>query len=243
MLVAGWRTYHDLTSAGRRTLAQPGSKELVSLVTHRVTAEQEPSIEVLVNGQPVVTVRLKFSADFDVSALLAEITEGRLVAIHTGRCDISATLAVDNIDLASGQTRLELPGAIPVTPGIRLFPRRIIHPALASQADAGRAARATGSASGAEPDSCGVVEPIRNADWRMVEGDRSSVTAGAAGRRVVGGRRSSNPASRGLASCGLACRDTGCRCHSEEGRRLQTMVGTIVPGPWHKKGCGGHAGP
>jgi hypothetical protein len=134
MLVAGWRTYHDLTSAGRRTLAQPGSKELVSLVTHRVTAEQEPSIEVLVNGQPVVTVRLKFSADFDVSALLAEITEGRLVAIHTGRCDISATLAVDNIDLASGQTRLELPGAIPVTPGIRLFPRRIIHPALASQA-------------------------------------------------------------------------------------------------------------
>jgi hypothetical protein len=122
MLIAGWRTYHDLTSAARRTLAQPGSKELVSLVTHRVTAEQQPSIRVLVNGHPVVIVRLKFSVDFDVSALLAEITEGRLVAIHTGRCDITVTLAVDDIDVATGQTRLELPGAIPVTPGIRLLP-------------------------------------------------------------------------------------------------------------------------
>jgi hypothetical protein len=122
MLIAGWRTYHDLTSAARRTVATPGSKELVSLVTHRVTAEQQPSVKVLVNGQPVATVRLKFSADFDVSALLAEITEGRMVAIHTGRCDITATLAVDDIDVATGQTRLELPGAIPVTPGIRLLP-------------------------------------------------------------------------------------------------------------------------
>jgi hypothetical protein len=27
MLIAGWRTYHDLTSAARRTLAEPGSKD------------------------------------------------------------------------------------------------------------------------------------------------------------------------------------------------------------------------
>jgi hypothetical protein len=122
LLIAGWKTYHDLTSAARRTLAQPGSRELVSLVTHRVTAEQEPSVKVLVNGHPVVTVQLKFSVDFDVSALLAEITGGQLVAIHTGRCDITATLAVDDIDVATGQTRLELPGAVPVSPGIRLLP-------------------------------------------------------------------------------------------------------------------------
>jgi hypothetical protein len=122
MLIAGWRTYRDLTSAARRTLAQPGSKELVSLVTHRITAEQQPYVRVLVNGQPVVTVQLKFSVDFDVSALLAEITEGQLVAIHTGRCDITATLAVDDIGVATGQTRLELPGAVPVSPGIRLLP-------------------------------------------------------------------------------------------------------------------------
>jgi hypothetical protein len=122
MLIAGWCTYHELTSAARRTLAQPGSKELVSLVTHRVTAEQQPSIKVVVNGTPVATVQLRFTVDFDVSALLTEITEGRLVAIHTGRCDITATLAIDDIDVATGQMRLELPGAISVTSGIRLLP-------------------------------------------------------------------------------------------------------------------------
>lgn len=122
MLIAGWRTYHDLTSAARRTLAEPGSKELVSLVTHRVTAEQQPSVRVLLNGQPVATVELKLSVDFDVSALLCEITGGRLVAIHAGRCDITATLAVDGIDVATGQSRLELPGAVSVSSGIRLLP-------------------------------------------------------------------------------------------------------------------------
>jgi hypothetical protein len=132
MLIAGWRTYHDLTSAARRTLAEPGSKELVSLVTHRVTVEQQPSIRVLVNGQPVVTVQLKFSVGFDVSALLAEIIDGRLTALHTGRCDITVTLAVDGIDVATGRSRLDLPGAIPVTQGIRLLPAED-YPPSASQ--------------------------------------------------------------------------------------------------------------
>src|SRR5215469_10410436 len=122
LLIAGWRTYVELTSAARRTLAQPGSKEQLSLVTHRVTAEQQPAVKVVVNGTTVTTVQLRFTVDFDVSALLTEISEGRLVAIHTGHCDITATLAIDGIEVPPGHMRLELPGAISVTPGIRLLP-------------------------------------------------------------------------------------------------------------------------
>jgi hypothetical protein len=122
LLVAGWRKHHDLTSAARRTLAAPASTELVDLATHQITAAKHPSITVLVDGVRVATLQLDLSVVFDVTAVLAGIRGGRLVALHTGRCDITATLAIDGTDVATRQAHLELPGTIPLGPGIRLLP-------------------------------------------------------------------------------------------------------------------------
>jgi len=122
LLVAGWRKHQDLTSAARRTLAAPGSTELVELATHQVTEAQQPYISVLVDGHRVATLNLDLSVVFDVSALLAEISAGRLVALHSGHCDITATLAVEGADVATRQTRFELPGVISFGEGIRLLP-------------------------------------------------------------------------------------------------------------------------
>ena len=44
LLVTGWREYQDLTSAARRTLAAPGSSELVQLVTHRSAYRSGPTL-------------------------------------------------------------------------------------------------------------------------------------------------------------------------------------------------------
>ena len=122
LLVAGWRKHHDLTSAARRTLAAPASTELVELATHQITAAKHPSVTVLVDGAHVATLQLDLSVVFDVTAVLAGIRGGRLVALHTGRCDITATLAIDGTDVATRQAHLELPGTVPLGPGIRLLP-------------------------------------------------------------------------------------------------------------------------
>lgn len=58
---------------------------------------------------------------FDVTALLAEISAGLLTGVRAGRCEIAAILAIDVIEVASSRARLDLPGAIPVAPGIRLL--------------------------------------------------------------------------------------------------------------------------
>jgi hypothetical protein len=121
VLVAGWREHHDLTSAARRTLALPGSTELVRLVTHQVTATQDPFVTVLVDGHRVATVHLGLSLVFDVAGLLAGVSAGRLVAVHAGRCDITATLAIEGTDVLTRQAHLDLPGVIPLSPGIRLL--------------------------------------------------------------------------------------------------------------------------
>jgi hypothetical protein len=148
LLIEGWRHYGDLTSAARRTVSEPGSSELVRLATHEVRVTQEPAVNILVDGRLIATVRFSISVVFDVSALLAGISAGRLVAVHSGRCDITGTLAIDGVDVASGQASLELPGVLPLTPGVRLLPAEE-YPAAENEPSAQKsplAARPSGAA-------------------------------------------------------------------------------------------------
>ena len=121
LLVAGWRAHHDLTGAARRTLAAPGSTELVDLIRHQVTTTQQPSVTVLVDGRQVATIELSLTVEFDISALVAGIKAGLLVAIHSGSCEVTATLAVQETDVLTASTHYDLPGVLMVSPGIRLL--------------------------------------------------------------------------------------------------------------------------
>jgi hypothetical protein len=89
---------------------------------HEVTVDQRPSVSVLVDGQRVATLELGLSIVFDVNALLLGINGGRLVAVHSGRCEITATLAVQGTDVLVRHAHLELRGVIPLRRGIRLLP-------------------------------------------------------------------------------------------------------------------------
>ena len=122
VLVRGWREHGDIVAAARRTLAAPASTELVSMSAHEVTLEQRPSVSVLIDGQRMATLELGLSLVFEVNALLLLISGGQLVAVRSGRCDITATLAVQGADLLVRQAHLELPGVIPLGRGIRLLP-------------------------------------------------------------------------------------------------------------------------
>ena len=129
VLLAGWREYRDLTSAARRTLEAPGSTELVHVASHRVSAAQEPSVAVLVDGKRVATLHLRVSLLFDVNSLLARVRGGRLIAVLTGNCDVTAALAIDGTYVACKQAHLDLPGEVALTQAVRLLPARDYPPA------------------------------------------------------------------------------------------------------------------
>lgn len=126
LLLAGWRMHHDLAGAARRTLATPGSTELVDLVRHQVSVSQEPSVAVVVDGRQVGTIELGLDVEFDITALVAGIKAGLLVAVHAGSCDVTATLTIQGAEVQSASTHLDLPAALAaplaVRPGIRLLP-------------------------------------------------------------------------------------------------------------------------
>jgi hypothetical protein len=122
VLMRGWREHRDIISAARRTLAVPGSTELVVVSSHEIRLDQQPSISVLVDGQRVATLQLGLSIVFDLNALLLGISGGRLTGVRSGRCDITATLAVQGTGLLNKRAHLELPGVISLRRGIRLLP-------------------------------------------------------------------------------------------------------------------------
>jgi len=122
VLMRGWREHRDIISAARRTLAAPGSTELVIVSSHEITLDHRPSISVLVDGQRVATLQLGLSIVFDLNAVLLGISGGRLTGVRSGRCDITATLAVQGTDLLVKRGHLELPGVISLRRGIRLLP-------------------------------------------------------------------------------------------------------------------------
>ena len=120
-LVSGWQKHREVLAAARRSVAAPGSIELVNLATHQITATQRPVVNLVVDNQRVASVELGVFVVFDISALVAGIRGGRLVAVHAGRCDVTATLAIQDIKVISRRVTFALPGIIPLGQGIPLL--------------------------------------------------------------------------------------------------------------------------
>jgi hypothetical protein len=155
-LVAGWRRHHDLTAAAQRTLAAPGSVELVDMTGHQVATSQHPSVTVLVDGAQVATIQLGLSLVFRVTAMTAKISAGRLAAILSGRCDLTVILAIQGTTVLTKQAHLTLPGVIPLGQGIRLLAAHH-YPASAEQAGSA----GSGSAQG----DTGAPAPLHVGEW------------------------------------------------------------------------------
>lgn len=119
-LLGAWSRYAALKQAGRRTAAAPESEELVELLSHRVTIDHQPSIDLLVNGKPVTTVRFMLLLQVTVEALTATVRRGRLVGLRAGRCDVEASARIAGYTVASRHARLTLPFSMRLGSGIQL---------------------------------------------------------------------------------------------------------------------------
>jgi hypothetical protein len=109
LVVAGWRKQGQLAAAAERTAANPGTSELVELATHRISSVHHPYVELLVNDVRVATVNFELDLEFEVKALVATVRDGHLVSLHSGDCDLAATLTAEGVRLASRRRHFDLP--------------------------------------------------------------------------------------------------------------------------------------
>jgi hypothetical protein len=109
LVVAGWRKQGQLAAAAERTAANPGTSEVVELATHRVSSVHHPFVELLVNDVRVTTVNFELDLEFEIKALVATLRDGHLVSLHSGDCDLSATLTAEGVRLAGRRQHFDLP--------------------------------------------------------------------------------------------------------------------------------------
>ncbi|MGH3899004.1 MAG: hypothetical protein ACRDTA_12300 [Pseudonocardiaceae bacterium] len=121
VLVSGWRKYTELTCAAERTLAVPGSEEVVILAAHKVSSTHHPSIELLVDGVKVENFVFDLTVEFDLTGVVAVVQRGELVALRGGECTITVTLTFEKIPLVPPQKRkIDLAIVVPLHPPISL---------------------------------------------------------------------------------------------------------------------------
>ncbi|MBV6696678.1 hypothetical protein [Kitasatospora aureofaciens] len=120
LLAGGWRTHAALVEAAKSTCAAPGSEEVVALLDHRIRSVHHPTVKVLVDGVSVGTLALDIEVVFDLQGIVAVVRGGRLVAVRAGLCTAKATLAVEQITVASRQGRFDLPGGVRFRRGVVL---------------------------------------------------------------------------------------------------------------------------
>ena len=109
LVVAGWRKQAALAAAVERTIANPGSTEVVELATHRITSVHRPFVELLINDIHVATVHFELHIEFAIKALVVTVHNGHIVCLHSGACDVTATLSAEGVRLARRQEHFELP--------------------------------------------------------------------------------------------------------------------------------------
>jgi hypothetical protein len=115
VLMSGWRKYTELTKAAERTLASPGSEEIVVLATHRIVSTHHPSVDLLVNGSKVHTFVFELQVAFDLNGVTAVLRQGGLVALRAGECVVTATLTLQGTPLElSRKGSIDLPLVVPL---------------------------------------------------------------------------------------------------------------------------------
>jgi hypothetical protein len=120
-LVSAWRKYSDLTSAAERTLAVPGTEEVVALASHRVVWPYRPHIDLVVDGKKVSTIEVELRVVFDLQGVIAVVRLGELVAVRCGDCAIDAVLSVQGQPVAQRHGRIDLARIVQVDPAIPLL--------------------------------------------------------------------------------------------------------------------------
>jgi hypothetical protein len=119
VLLQGWAAHRELHAAAVRTLAgyPAAPEEKVRLAKHEIGLTQHPTIDVTVDGRPVLTLHFELALAVTVYVLVAVVRVGYLVAIESGSCEVKATFSVQGAELAAMKHDLDPAMAVPLGTG------------------------------------------------------------------------------------------------------------------------------
>jgi hypothetical protein len=122
LFVEAWGGVERLREAARQTMAIPGSHVQVQLHQHAFEWTHRPRYQVLVDEIPAIEIGFDLTLKAEVLDLWAAVTDGKLVEIHSGDCRLSATLSVDDVEVLTGASMVDLAAVVRLGSGLPLLP-------------------------------------------------------------------------------------------------------------------------
>lgn len=120
LLVAGWRTHRAVRAAAERTIAAPGTEEIVDLATHRISSVHHPSVDVLVDSTTVASIDFELCITLDVSGVATVVRNGRLMSLWGGRCTVKVVLSCEGEQVLERSGDVNVGGVVPLDGGLTL---------------------------------------------------------------------------------------------------------------------------
>ena len=109
ILFRAWEKSDEIDKALKESRNQPTVTSLVPLAEHSIKSLHKPHIQVLYNGEELANIEVEIALVLKIEAAIVKITAGQIKRISAGSCNVSGSIAVENIkvfDFSSGKIRL-----------------------------------------------------------------------------------------------------------------------------------------
>jgi hypothetical protein len=115
-----WSKYTALVHAAEETADDPNAVRLIGLITHEVSVDYEPQVEVYLGNKRLATVTVRLKLDLTLRGVLVHVRDGCVTGVRAGKCMIKGALAIAGQPVARGEKTLDLARDIPFPSPIRL---------------------------------------------------------------------------------------------------------------------------
>lgn len=106
-----WAKYAALVRAAEETAGDPDTVRLIELITHQVSVDYEPRVELYLRSRRIATVVLRLELGLTLRGALVEIRDGCITGIRAGECVIDGSLAIAGQPVTSRQVIMDMPHA------------------------------------------------------------------------------------------------------------------------------------
>jgi hypothetical protein len=100
LILGGWRAYAAVTQAIRKSRSQPGVDQVVPLRNHTIKAARQHSLDIEVDGCPVMTLSIQLVVRVQLYDAVAVVRDGQLVAVRSGQAKADGEVTVDGVEVA-----------------------------------------------------------------------------------------------------------------------------------------------
>jgi len=116
VLIGAWQRARDLRAALETTRESAAATVLVPLVSHAITSEHRPYVDIVVEGVPLARLVFPVKVEFRLEGVILRVNQGRITDILAGTVKVKGTLKFGDFVLFDKALEpISIPGALAVT--------------------------------------------------------------------------------------------------------------------------------